>query len=627
MDNPEGHVLDAVVPNKKKQQPPTFRGRSVGVQKKQPTILVLLRLMFVLILWTDCCTFFRISRTGEFGWCGRIEERTAGVVTSGGLLVVVEAVPSWNFRRRTASDAAATTTTTAMHAQEFTIPIPAENNPPPVDRHLNESEESSTSRMVIVDNDSPEQPNPQEISEQQEDNENEPDEDTEPVIIPLEEYVTENKKNKGADTVVVASEENGTRKLVRPRPMGKTVGQDRSSLTVQKHRSELPVRTTPLDPFQTGSSTESRHSFGHLELQFKCNDSPPHSKNVNDFENIHIQASASDFVGLTSRLTQGSGITLRVLIGTLRLLAPLVVARRGLARIGTVGNDWYTGRFLRTTLHKYERNYWKYYQGSAFLRSYTRITIHTILLLSLGELFQRLTVMIDENSCLADNGGAFAWCTLLWLGGAMGLGRVIFDNCTSFGFLRVQERKPQKVRFWQGLRDPEQWLNQFDSNEVDGAPIPFEPKRVLFPATWRPLRAILILAMALEMNRSRNFMHIIMKQVLVQQAFADEWDRAFLQEKRITVGMTVSWFYLLSTLRLFWTSANIGNISPLLVIPSLLAVLVTSWMNVFIFFERKKRGRTMIGRGKRPEKQDSDQERTEDVARLTTSSSSMISLR
>jgi hypothetical protein len=84
-----------------------------------------------------------------------------------------------------------------------------------------------------------------------------------------------------------------------------------------------------------------------------------------------------------------------------------------------------------------------------------------------------------------------------------------------------------------------------------------------------------------------------MRQILVQQSFADEWYRVLLCEKRIAIGIFVMVGFLASSLSLFWTLLVVGTsarsssrdagLSAVLLLPYLGSVIVSGYMNVFFY--------------------------------------------
>jgi hypothetical protein len=285
--------------------------------------------------------------------------------------------------------------------------------------------------------------------------------------------------------------------------------------------------------------------------------------------------------------SQGAGSLGLAMSGTLRLLAPLIVARRCLNWIGDIGNDWYTGRYLRKTYRRMEHNYWRYYQVPAVLRSAGRLAAQLILLTTLGKVMESW-VGLSHSPCLDGSGGCYWWCGILWIVAVVGTGHAgaaaiaiwggpLAIQLPSESMARRRPSKRQVIRHpWhilQWLRDPDQWISEFASSRRDSAAQlkPFHPDPLIFPVTYEPLRILLMVTIAKEMALNENMMHSIMRQVLIQQAMGDEWFRVLLLERRVTLGIVVMVGYIWSTFSLFWTAARASYLSALLLLPSVLA--------------------------------------------------------
>lgn len=65
---------------------------------------------------------------------------------------------------------------------------------------------------------------------------------------------------------------------------------------------------------------------------------------VKDTDAIELSFDASSAWNLAQLMVNGSVTTGLAVLGTLRLLAPMLLARRGLIYFLNVGSDWYTGR-------------------------------------------------------------------------------------------------------------------------------------------------------------------------------------------------------------------------------------------------------------------------------------------
>lgn len=292
----------------------------------------------------------------------------------------------------------------------------------------------------------------------------------------------------------------------------------------------------------------------------------------------------------------------------LRLLAPMIVARRCLNYIGYIAMDWYRGRYLRTTYKQLEGRV-HYYQVPAALRSLGRWSVQVSMLGLLGKIMEWM-VGLDHLPCSRGEAlGCRWWCGLLWIGSVVGTGHAGAAAVAVWGGpLRLQTamhrppaskffRRPWRVLQW--LRDPDRWIREIAIVRRD-SPVPlkpFQPDPLLFPATWEPLAVFQMIILAIEMRSTGQ--HAIMRQVLVQQAFRDEWYRVLMYEKRVVLGIAVMVGYLMSSIVLFVTVALHGNhVSTILLLPYLLSVMISGYMNVFFYYDRRQARKQGIPNGR-----------------------------
>lgn len=190
-------------------------------------------------------------------------------------------------------------------------------------------------------------------------------------------------------------------------------------------------------------------------------------------------------------------------MGTLRLLAPLVVARRALCILGNLISDWYTGRTLRKTYTRLERIYIHYYEAPAMFRALTRTISQWLVYLILARAFGWF-VGQSHAPCRSKGRGLAFICGLLWIGSVVGTGHAFATAVSLWGGpLRLQaalhpERSSVLGFFsnpWnlvQWMRNPEEWIRLISIPERRR----FVPNPIIFPATWVPLRLLQMVAVA-----------------------------------------------------------------------------------------------------------------------------------
>ena len=111
-------------------------------------------------------------------------------------------------------------------------------------------------------------------------------------------------------------------------------------------------------------------------------------------------------------------------IGTLKLLGPMIFARRVLAQMGEIVSDYMMGRYLRTTYDHIQRKYWKEYQGPAASRSLGRSLAHMAILLQLGVFMEKWLSLGSQPCVIAGTGACHWWCGLLWILSVIGTGNI-----------------------------------------------------------------------------------------------------------------------------------------------------------------------------------------------------------
>ena len=126
----------------------------------------------------------------------------------------------------------------------------------------------------------------------------------------------------------------------------------------------------------------------------------------------------------------------------------------------------------------------------------------------------------------------------------------------------------------------------------------FNPDPLLFPATWMPLRWLQIFAICKAFStdplqyrwcspdNDKIVIPRLMKQYLIQLALGDEWQRVFLGEKRVGLGILVIFSYFVSLVWMICTTFTLDGGAVAMLIPSVLAAIISGFFNVVIFWNR-----------------------------------------
>lgn len=354
---------------------------------------------------------------------------------------------------------------------------------------------------------------------------------------------------------------------------------------------------------------------------------------------IRMMVDPSAFFRLLPPLILTISSCLSAFSANLRLLPPLVISKRFLNSMGNLIGDWYTGRYFRKTYTRLERIYIHYYETPASLRALARVASQWMIYLLLSHFIGTYLVGVEKLSCRTGCGpstdgscpsGVANSCGLLWIGSIVGTGHAFAEATARWGgplrlqvtewhrrqevfgskwskrgnfFHKLTFFRPRQILKW--IQNPEQWVHLITS-PAHPERRPFVPKPWLFPVTWIPLRLLQMIAIAkvvatnpqeyvwvfpYEMNEnSKDTSQIIidklMSKYLLQLALCDEWYRVFIRERRVGLGIAVGIVYYFAMLSMLVSSAMINGKATILMLPSLLGIIVTIWMNVVIWWNR-----------------------------------------
>lgn len=396
------------------------------------------------------------------------------------------------------------------------------------------------------------------------------------------------------------------------------------SSSIPAAEEEVPVVNDDYDPFFRFPSSpagcisvglqSSSTSTSPRTVRWANRDSTFSESTIVGPDDLDVSVGVRSLIKLAALALSGSTASGAALAGTLRMLAPLLVARRVLVYLGDMANDWYTGRYLRRTYSMLEKEYWHFYQVTALVRSGGRFLAQLVLSAVLGRIVQGL-LGLRRYPCIVESTstddlqsiltGAFWGCSALWmlatLGGSFSIGKLISEW---HGSLRLtlepessvvrtaQKRRrlllhPLNILEW--MRDPHQVVKAVLRTTPAKVLKPFHPEPFFFPSTWLPIRMIEYVAVLREMGTSH--MSLIMRRLLVQQALFDEWNRALMKEKRVALGLGIMCMYSINTCMLCWSVGVSNGRSALLMLPAVLSSFMSVWMNAFIYFDRRDTNR------------------------------------
>mmetsp|Transcript_12966 Transcript_12966/g.23488 ORF Transcript_12966/g.23488 Transcript_12966/m.23488 type:complete len:608 (-) Transcript_12966:294-2117(-) len=362
----------------------------------------------------------------------------------------------------------------------------------------------------------------------------------------------------------------------------KSIHRDESSFSTQQHQTAKERRIQ-----QHGrSSPTTTNSIFHESL--------------GEGGGITISIDPSGAKIITTGAFKGSVSLLNACTGTLRLIGPLIVARRALNECYYFLFDYFTGRYLRTTYTRVERLYLRFVEKPAALRSLARTSSQLCITFLLSKVMGWL-VGIHHAPCHSDGRGLAFFCGILWIGTVLGTSYACTTAVSLWGGpLRLQavsQPKHRKGRRWSVLNMLENPAGFFSNG--GRKPQPFNPDPSIFPATWMILRLLQVLTVAIVLQTEPSQytwcpaemkqIPKLMRQFLFQLALGDEWYRVLFNEKRLFLGIIFALAYFCAMSWLVVTSATMNGLASLLMIPSLLAVIISAWMNIVIFVNRMEK--------------------------------------
>jgi hypothetical protein len=145
------------------------------------------------------------------------------------------------------------------------------------------------------------------------------------------------------------------------------------------------------------------------------------SSTLGGHQNIELSLSVDplSLVRLGANLAKTSVGVLGAFAATLRLLAPMIVARRCLTTVGYACYDYYNGRYLRTTYNKRLLNMQEYEIPSA-LRAFGRVGVQ---LVAMGLAGSITPLLLNRSLCWMPKQICEYWYGMVWILSVLGAAR------------------------------------------------------------------------------------------------------------------------------------------------------------------------------------------------------------
>lgn len=136
---------------------------------------------------------------------------------------------------------------------------------------------------------------------------------------------------------------------------------------------------------------------------------------------VSVSVDPSSFLRLVVVSAQASASFANAFFGTLRLVAPMIVARRFLSTVGYLFYDHYTGRYIRTTYNR-RLKHARLLEFPAVARGLGRTVIELACMAAVGRLVQ---TMLTTAPCWMTESICHWWFGMMWMLSVLGASRVV----------------------------------------------------------------------------------------------------------------------------------------------------------------------------------------------------------
>lgn len=184
-----------------------------------------------------------------------------------------------------------------------------------------------------------------------------------------------------------------------------------------KEEETITVRTVLLGTVDSATAANQTATVVvPLTQQLEPSPHDPCNQNIE----IALSIEPSSCVRLVQTSANASVVFFSAFAVTLRLLAPMIVARKLLATLGYICYDRYYGRYLRTTYNN-KLKHLEEYEIISGLRACGRITVQ---LLAMGVVGKSLIIILDHSPCFMAPRICELWYALVWIVGVLVAARV-----------------------------------------------------------------------------------------------------------------------------------------------------------------------------------------------------------
>jgi hypothetical protein len=191
----------------------------------------------------------------------------------------------------------------------------------------------------------------------------------------------------------------------------------------------VPPSPPPVPPNQNSTTVDATNNITNALVPFK----PIPPTFYQEGMEVSVSVDPSSLIKLVVVTASASASFANAFFGTLRLVAPMIVARRALSTVGFLFYDHYTGRYIRTTYNR-RLKHARLLDLPAAVRGLGRIVIELTCMAAVGKLVE---VMLTTAPCWMQTTICHWWFGMMWMLSVFGASRVVeFVVCTVLLLIR-----------------------------------------------------------------------------------------------------------------------------------------------------------------------------------------------
>lgn len=226
----------------------------------------------------------------------------------------------------------------------------------------------------------------------------------------LDRWLQHHRSRKGTITI----------DLGEPEVVNEPVEEINNEVNDMEEVSDLLLNETNFTSVATGNQDQSDNRYTHTTLPLlrvpklprpimRKPELPPVPKHQN--VELSISITPTSLLRLIHNLLQTSAGFAGAFGATLRLLAPMILARRVISTVGYICYDYYNGRYIRTTYNKHSELMQQYEIPSA-LRACSRMGLQLLSMVVVGTIVR---IILNPAPCLMPTVACHYWYGSIWV--------------------------------------------------------------------------------------------------------------------------------------------------------------------------------------------------------------------